>query len=65
MDQLHIQVLSLMRIEYSVQGLLDNQEWLPLSVAQAMVFVRDATGREYKLLVDQCQSRKVSCVHQT
>jgi len=63
-----------MRMEYSVQGVLDNQERLimafpqtpgPRSVAQEMVFVRDATGREYKLLVDQCQSRKVSCVHQT
>jgi len=72
--QLHVQVLSLMRIEYSVQELRDNQERMimafpqtpgPRSVAQEMVFVRDATGREYKLLVEQCQSRTVSCVHQT
>jgi len=56
--QLHVQVLSLIRMEYIMQG-------LPRSVAQEMVFVRDATGREYKLLVDQCRSRKVSSVHQS
>ena len=61
-DQLHVQVLSLMQIQYSVQGVLER---LPRSVVQEMVFVKDATGREYKLLVDQCRSRKVSCVHPT
>ena len=61
-DQLHDQVLALMRIQYGIQRVLEQ---LPRSVAQEMVFVKDATGREYKLLVDQCQSRKVSYVHQT
>ena len=51
-----------MRIQCSLQGVLER---LPPSVAQEMVFVKDATGREYKLLVDQCRSHKVSCVHQT
>jgi len=51
-----------MRIENSLQGVLEQ---LPRSVPQEMVFVRDAAGREYKLLVDQCRSREVSCVHQT
>jgi len=64
-DQLHVQVLSLMRLECSVQEIRDNQGQLPRSIVQEMVFVKDATGREYKLLVDQCRSRKVGCVHQT
>ena len=53
-----------MRIECNVQGVLDNLERLPWSVGQEMVFVRDATGREYKLLGDQCRSHKVSRAHQ-
>ena len=60
--QLRVQVLSLIRIESSVPGVLEQ---LPRSVVQKIVFVRDATGREYKLLVDQCWSRNVSCFHQT
>ena len=51
-----------MQMEYSVGGVLER---LPRSVPQEMVFVKDATGREYKLLVDQCRTRKVGCVHQT
>ncbi len=57
-----------MQIEYSLQGVaafLDNQGRLPSSVQQEIVFVKDATRREYKLLVEQCQSREVSCVHRT
>jgi len=55
-----------MRLECNMQGLAafpDNQTLLPSSVPQGIVCVIDATGREYKVLVDQCQSRKVSSVH--
>lgn len=32
---------------------------LPVNVQQEVVFVKDATGREYKLLADQSQSHRV------
>lgn len=57
-----------MQIASSVQGLpefIDIQSRLPSSVRQEMVFVKDATGREYKLLIDQCRSPEVSCVRRT
>jgi len=67
-SQFNFQVLSQMQIEYSLQGVaafLDNQGRMPSSVQQEIVFVKDATRREYKLFVEQCQSREVSCVHRT
>lgn len=54
-----------MQIESSMPALpafIDDQRQLPKFVQQEMVFVRDATGWEYKLLVDQCGSPEVSCV---
>ena len=42
---------------------LNIQGLLPTSVQQGYFFVKDATGREFKLLVYECQSREVSDVH--
>lgn len=64
-NQFHFQVLSVMRMEYNMQAFLDNPGRLPGSVQEDKVFVTVATGRRYELLVHQCQSREVSCVHQT
>ncbi|KAF9072653.1 hypothetical protein BDP27DRAFT_1360961 [Rhodocollybia butyracea] len=49
---------SQMQMETMVQVLFDNQGRFPISMQQDTVFVRDATGREYKVLVEQCQSHK-------
>ena len=54
-----------MRVEYILEAFLNNQGQLPFSVQHEYVFVKDAAGRELKLLVYECQSREVSDVHRT
>ncbi|KAF9072655.1 hypothetical protein BDP27DRAFT_1418003 [Rhodocollybia butyracea] len=51
-------VISLIQTEAMVQMLFENQGRFPISVQQDKVFVRDATGREYKVLAEQCWSHK-------
>jgi hypothetical protein len=55
-------MVSQMRVELTMSELVER---VPRLVQEDKVFVRDAMDREYKVLVDQCESREVSCVHHT
>ncbi|KAG6825763.1 hypothetical protein H0H87_008781, partial [Tephrocybe sp. NHM501043] len=48
-------VISLIQAQGQVKALTAQ---LPPSIKHETVFIMDATGREYKLLIDQCQSRE-------
>ncbi|KAF9067288.1 hypothetical protein BDP27DRAFT_1328989 [Rhodocollybia butyracea] len=51
-------LLTSMRMENNLQVLVGNQQQLYMSIQQDLVFVRDATGRKHKVLVDQCHSHE-------
>ncbi|PPQ81192.1 hypothetical protein CVT25_015206 [Psilocybe cyanescens] len=53
-------LLALMRTEKKVEEIASQ---VPNVVQQAMIFVKDPTGREYKLLVEQCRSPQVGSIH--
>ncbi|PPQ93581.1 hypothetical protein CVT25_001202 [Psilocybe cyanescens] len=53
-------LLALMRTEKRVEQIASQ---IPNVIQQAIIFVKDPTGREYKLLVEQCRSPQVGSIH--
>ncbi|KAG6852428.1 hypothetical protein H0H87_009966, partial [Tephrocybe sp. NHM501043] len=54
-------VISSTRTQGQVEALaavISHMGQLPSSIKHDVVFIMDATGREYKLLIDQCKSRE-------
>ncbi|PPQ91805.1 hypothetical protein CVT25_000416 [Psilocybe cyanescens] len=53
-------MLAVIRTEKRVEEIASQ---VPNVVEQGMIYIRDPTGREYKLLVEQCRSPQVGLIH--